>query len=301
MSCESCKTVQYLLENDTWLHVGTGCLTNVQYNIVPDLLSLDLSDYTLTTNVFTHKDAPLGKGIKPNNSVWFSAGRWSFDPYHDYPECDSNGHESIYGEFLAIKNPVGILHVKDLKDIEQFAEKYAVKKLGVNSLKARFIRIETEDFTQESEDIWLEEKCEESGIDYNTVTGIIDPLIEKYLSKNLYAQSREEELAIKLANVFGKDEAYFEEWYDALRYYFLEYQCEKLELLEDDFEPDPYSIDWDLVAKDWNGVAFHFKKVADLDPAKWKKYYWHTGFDVETLVVWNLTVFENSAVPIKVK
>ncbi len=60
-------------------------------------------------------------------------------------------------------------------------------------------------------------------------------------------------------------------------------------------------IDWDAVARDWFGVSFAFRKIEDVLPRRkkieaWEKtFMWHRGFDVESLLIFDLRAFKDTS------
>ena len=60
-----------------------------------------------------------------------------------------------------------------------------------------------------------------------------------------------------------------------------------------EYEPDYSGINWDEVAKRYYGVAFNFRKVLHINKhADFNKFKWHLGYDVESLMIFNLKAIE---------
>jgi len=123
------------LENDTWLHCGTGKIQLDDYpngtllrteDVFNEIRDEDKSE----EGEITEENAELYDALrwslgKPENGIWFSGGSWLFDPYSDQNH-DSLGDRNPI-KIIQTSKPEKILVIKDMSDLESFEEKYLVK------------------------------------------------------------------------------------------------------------------------------------------------------------------------------
>lgn len=287
MTCESCSTVKKLLEKGVWLHKGTGTLTDVEYQPV-DLNDLNLGNLKKVTDVF-NPITDIGTDRKPYGCIWFSAGSWAFDPYNDFT-CDDHG--PISGNFLAIENPKNILHVKTLEEFTDFHEMYGNMIIDHKTMMRKHTLSTRKTFCGENFDplVTLKKFSDHCNIDFKKVVEIFDSCIATE-DKNV------QKMIEMFSDEFGVSQDTFQSDRFVLELCAIAKQYTLIKDIPDTFVLDRGTLNWQSV-KDagYYGVAFHFKDLYDAFGTNMTT--WHDGFDVESLVVWDLRAFDNEVTPI---
>jgi hypothetical protein len=274
-------------------------------------------------------DLPLTGGpcdMKPINIIWFSHGSWPFDPYHEENREECLASDLDGKEFLMIQSPCNILEIRTIEDLQDFVHKFCATKLtSATQRKIETLRnlrsnlrsnpfvvklIDHEDDTVRYRDAF--NFADRHGIERYAVTAGLREIAERESTALLESGSEGGYRRIDILEQFRllfpdsqslqyKDSSYFGANFNAtmdLRRVVDIMMIKILEKIPDQMTQDVTRIDWDKVrSTGYWGVGFHFCKVLDIDPAvSFNDYYWHLSFDVESLCVWDVRAFVNSAV-----
>lgn len=110
--CYKCNIVRQNLLEDKWIH----------------LTSDPAPDGELPNDFF--RDPVLKKdfGNKPEGCIWFSAGSWLYDPYHDGHDYEDNNdphHNTSEHNVVVVKSPINILRITTFNELCSFHDKYS--------------------------------------------------------------------------------------------------------------------------------------------------------------------------------
>ncbi|VBB17699.1 hypothetical protein YASMINEVIRUS_162 [Yasminevirus sp. GU-2018] len=320
--CRWCDIVRHNSEQNVWLHVGTGNTDDEKF--------ASLASGTVLKDNFSE----LGKssrggfqiGTKPRGALWFSHGSWSVDPYCDGDHLTRTRTEKkTTHKLLYIQNPKNILVIRDQKSLDKFIEDYTIvgpdnqtdlRKERITALKDDFmyktmVKAGKLDVVRAR----TKESLTERGGDYELVVNFIrehcsdvksncrnfarkfmkaHPQYEKILGKDEKDLTEAEKWDVEIHG-HSHGTIVLEQLFEVV---FIAILIDELEKVPDVMERKYGKIDWDMV---WNkgdgywGVAFEFRKVKhigldDFDP----KYYWHIGWDSESLCILDLRAFDNT-------
>jgi hypothetical protein len=316
MSCTSCRGVKYLREQGFFVHCTK--IKSHKHTHVPLSGECCLNNLKFALDVFTEpckRCDKLGVGNKPNLSsvIWFSHGSWLTDPYHDK---DHNDHRcSLFGsEVFLIKlteeGKKNVLFVRTLEQLTDFTE--------------TFCAICFDDETHARHNLldnvinrFFYSKCKDNNENYfmdkaNKFAEKVD-IEEKFFWAFLVKFVREEDdpscelLKKRIKEEYSDNLTRLPEnksLGDAL-HLVGELTLPYLVVKEKSKIPDTFKknylggIDWDKVREKYSGgVYFDFCKAYELGASPFDpKYSWYDGMDVESLLVWDISVFENKVYP----
>lgn len=128
MNCQACIGTKNLISQNICVHIGK--IQNGNFPILNVLdTQINLNEFPIYNDYF--KDPKLFKNMrfhtlnsKPINSIWFSRGRWIYDPYYECRKCPHKHFDGTQFAYI-IQNPNNILEIKTLDELEQFMEKYS--------------------------------------------------------------------------------------------------------------------------------------------------------------------------------
>jgi hypothetical protein len=310
--CSICSMHKKFVDENIWVHQGNGSLNKAKLDpmrthFVPELSDL-LPSTTFVDSFFTERKDEQQICHKPQNVVWFSHGRWLFDPYYDKrdglkPCTNVDHHEGLNGvACVLIQNPENILTIRSLKELNHFTETYA-------------------SIVKSNESLILEQKNMSAKDDFFCQAMRESPKCLKTIQDG------------KLGRVFADTRKLFDDtaWlthgaYDVIKQLSLlypdvlfysemnDFSCLRgiveyvRSIVIDDcptiWTKDYSKINWTAVqASGVYGVAFEFRKAYELPEYDKStrfdcKYRWHDGFDVESLCVWDFRAFDNTVHPI---
>ena len=295
--CARCKKIAEYSREKIWFNTGIRTISESEFNkldgnVNPSILFAPPLSKT--------KDGKFGTLSKPNGVWWFSNGSWLFDPLfnieHKSPEITKSIEKCVM-----IKNPYNILEINTFEELDKFVDDYCVKKPNIKTLiKNEFIAIYDDKYfpaSVKNKSTEVEKICKELKIDFSKVEQYICEQFDldnrastieyvKYISQKFLLENVDLELFDKddnLTPLGRKIREVLENNMDGIIYNYLSKK-------PDENEPVYNSIDWDEIAKKYYGVAFNFRKVfhisnRDYDRSKFK---WHAGYDVETLIIFDL-------------
>lgn len=304
--CTKCGRVMENVRRKRFLHMGNGLLTEEQMNALPDGTNLDVM------TVFREIGA-LEIWAKPEDSIWFSCGSWAYDRYRDNPsahESDASGEQKERSHrFIVVDDPENILEVGSIDETRAFYDRYAVdvpdaktrdrnitKKKLSNSLR----QLDRLKVTQQ-----IVDQCAHYGIPYDVLVGLIVKACERedcFSTKALAAALLTICPGLQIDEKFMPS-AFEMSFYQSPVDLMLDRTCRLQEFYnfhlldalaekKDTFRRDPHVIDWEKVRADgWYGVFFNFRDIEHIvppdSPYDWYEFRWHSGYDVESLIVWD--------------
>ena len=134
-NCQKCQKVKENLSRGIWLHNGTGKMSKNKFNKKP--IGTVLEDFfiqPLDRIESNHGKRTLNMGRNPKpNCLWFSAGSWLFDPFHD-----KTNHGNLNKNFkrtIMISEPKKILRIKTKEELESFIDTYSGYKISDKTIQ----------------------------------------------------------------------------------------------------------------------------------------------------------------------
>jgi hypothetical protein len=313
-TCKAISAKNTLATQNVWVHIGTGThkkddlVTKSKKVTVSNGTVIDVSSLNPVDNFFTKRDIEQESSAKPFACIWFSHGSWVFDPYTE-TRCsgdnECNKHKLSDAHCVLIKNPKNILTISTLEEVGKFFDMYGSTKPTNEAYSIEKARndLKNDSFLMAHNSPNVRTKLE-SFEKYQRAFKDVTTFFEQnpeYLLKFIG------DTINSLKKLYPNVKPYC----DANDFYTLRTVCElvKLDFLEK-MElttcKDHDKIDWYRV-KDagYYGVAFEFRSVKKLEGfptdnlyKEMQKYNWHSGFDVETLCVWDHRAFDNTVYPV---
>jgi hypothetical protein len=263
---------------------------------------------------------------KPYDVVWFSQGSWIYNSYHDN-SCHTD-HDTIdESSVLLIQNPKNILEIRTIEDLQKFRDTYHQTKTTAATIhKNEFIRNNSnfvkniiddyKDCPKKLEEVVYFGSISQFSIQFELnsekIIEMLRTFAEKQVSEilsdgSLRHETIEDAMREKFPHCEGLSKSIFDKKFANINYLIslrnvVNMMCTELIVqIPDKLEPDFGKIDWDKIrdAGYW-GISFHFCKVGYIG-ASWIDYWWHNGFDVESLCIWDLRAFDNIVYPLILK
>jgi hypothetical protein len=292
--CSHCKFVEVNTTENIWIHEGIGSITYPESHYLKQDMKDPFVEGEKKTLFFD--DARLivpnpFLSIKPSNVVWFSHGSWLFDKYceHQGKEYEEPYSEDRICKVAIIKNPKNIRQINTIEELSAFIEEFVTYVIDAKTHERKHKIALLERFIKNGDyESFIKKFAVNNEIDSAILLGIfenncknekvlIEKIIEqfpKFLNKNDF-----------LNNLFCS------------RNFHTYFVVKKLRAKADTYKKNYDIMDWMKVRKTGiYGLAFNFCKVSEFDSsyATLKKYYWHGGFDVESLMIFDTRAFDNS-------
>lgn len=320
-TCASCIIVQKLTANNIWLHLGQGrqgkskIRDQIKYEPLKITNEMVITQpQTSISNFFSQKilDNKYEIEPKPDPALWFSRGRWLFDSFHD--NCDKTGKclGDLYNiDCVMIQNPINILTIANISQLNEFAEKYCPSRKTVTCLhiessikifESSVMGILRKHTLDEAIDLCFQRHQLIDKIQFmNKLNEIIIDACkkQKLFIESIFSRLYEEYINSDKIKDDESDSLYFK----SLSKYELLTNCCIIKILQNiptEIEKDYSKVDWDAVRNDnYYGVAFEFSKVREItdDETLFRKYAFYNGFDVESLCCWDVRAFGNTVFP----
>lgn len=316
MSCISCNGVKNLREQGLFVHCTA--MESHEYTLVHLPSERCLDNLKSVSNVFMEpreRCDVLGVGNKPNqgSTIWCSSGSWLSDPFHDKDHnvhrCDLFGSE-VFLIKLTEEGKKNVLFVRTFEQLKDFTETYCAICFD-DETHARYNLLDN------AKNRFFYSKCKDNNEDYfmdkaNEFAKKVD--IERELFWKFLVKFVQEEDDPSWGLLEKKIEQEYSDILtrlpenkslgDALRWVG-ELTLPYLVVKEKSKIPDTFKknylggIDWDKVREEYSGgVYFDFCKAYELGASPFDpKYSWYDGMDVESLLVWDISVFENKVYP----
>jgi hypothetical protein len=140
--CSLNRICAKFIQEDVWIHKGVGNLckkndyvTNTIY--LNKKQKIPFEKFTKTKDLFYPIDkygygSPFVIPSKPKNCIWFSRGRWLYNPFNE-KICEYVSPDDCFTteEFIVIQHPKKIFHIRNMDDMKLFTEKYITEKKDI--------------------------------------------------------------------------------------------------------------------------------------------------------------------------
>jgi hypothetical protein len=331
-SCWRCQKTYNYIQKQIWVHRGIGRFDEKTFREYKSGTKLNINEIFEIPKFETYFKNLEEKNLivadrKPIGCIWFSAGSWLYDSY-----CDGSHDEMVdivnKRRIIMTSNPLNILRITTFEELNIFIEKYAIKYLDeetetrdkkIIKLLAHLINfVQDRDILFEQAELvltklglnydiilkFLHERCDiivNFVPDFITQIKIYYPEFDAIISQNNYSPSENELSYMKLAGF----ESYVDYVFSNFHYLKQIYNfilLDKLKKQQNTYKYDG-QIQWLNVYKDgYYGVSFEFRKVDHILPESEdfdiidRKFFWHYGFDVESLCIFDLRAFTNLSI-----
>jgi hypothetical protein len=332
-NCSAHTVCQYLSEKNIWVHQGVGLLEDIKYTVLKADTKVSFTGTTSVDDAFTEPQLSNCYKTKPRGVIWFSKGSWLFDRYHD-SRCDCTCKKDDHftwcssdcaskcsthidylngSNVLAIKKPTNILHIKTLVELKEFVANFAPQKVTPLTFRKKEYMKRIKDDRSRDQNLEFNHFIRTFEINESKAKKVLCVLVDEYITCHVIS-----EVSLSLMKPLERMKKSFPECkkLDFGRYDFTNPLAtfsvclervlysriyDILEKMPDEFEIDPWCIDWVKIKKaGWYGIAFHFCKVTEIGATLFD-FPWHSGFDVESLCIWDLRAFENTVHPVTIK
>lgn len=304
--CKSCEVVKQNLKNNVWINDGKP------YESILNKTPLTPT-FEIPNEPISFKDHGIER--KPKNVWWFSCGSWLFDR-HGNSDHKDNEYEMTSIKVFAVRNPKNTLYIKTYEDMENFTKKYGemikddetlnrerqIKNLRdhiivekilnnhemetkmINNIKQCLSKHDVlfENFMQHLRDIAKIMTVTESSAPKELINRMPELANIKIINDedNYSIRTPQEDFIHRISNTY----------FVVLRIRYL--------LTIQDTHCFSGKIDWDKIKNDgWWAIAFTFRKVKhlvkNLSDDQFYRFLWHSGYDVETLCVFDPRAVEN--------
>lgn len=319
--CDGCQKVNKNMIHDHWIHKGFGNYTEEQF------AQLKLGIYEKAFMQPEGTKFSKYKPNKPSKAIWFSCGSWLFDPfceahYNVIPEKNflRKPHEHVpkIQRVITIDCPKNVLSIDSYEAFLQFVKKYSKTRLSKQSqiIKKEIANLVEDDnyfgYLRTEKDVLVancEKICLDRGISYNKLIEISQYVLGSKIPDY-------EDKTKQVARYLRENKPTISDSFSIIRnigFIFKRESYEKLMTFKEKTIKDPTKcgIDWDSVARDHWGVAFKFRKLhhlndypesSDVRSQMAKKIRatniedWFSGFDVESLCIFDIRAFDNKVV-----
>jgi hypothetical protein len=322
-SCKGCIFVKKNLFAKHWVHLGFGKYSGNK-NEFNELKLDSYKNFFKAPNERGSFNTNIGHYGKPANVIWFSHGSWLFDS-HCTNHYNYEGEKLIQADcpevkckVIAITNPKKILSIATYKQFLQFVECYSKSRLtktSQNILKEieiikddakffGFLSIPLSDLIDNCKKL-----CNSKGLNYDELTANSMSLDKtKY-----YDRIQRLDAYLRKNTINGKIKLDISNVFQIVRDFGFIFRVEAYEILRNtklEYIKDPYTcgINWNLVAKEYYGIAFEFRKLHHLNDypksceereilhkkiATVNVDIWFDGYDVESLCIFDLAAFDD--------
>lgn len=315
--CDLCNLVAQRLAQGVWVHYGCGKYESEAHLPIGKIA---VNNLFRPNGDLSHDSSE--HGLKPTKSIWFSGGTWLYDPY-----CEG-GHNSLpppsKSKVVVVRNPKKILTITNFEELNMFVQEYGIpipdkptkeRHEKIKMLESNLLyRISKSELTTQ-----MQKCCQEA---WKISFEELETTMQSVIVEDLHFDDLVAKVMARSSNIKKGFEDYYRDQYhpfffldeslsleekichflrDNLFFLYYSYvQITHLKTIVDTFTEYPQKIRWQQIVDDgyW-GVAFTFRKVTDLDgcdDTQFDNYYWHSGFDVETLVIFDTRALDDLSV-----